>query len=188
MRKIDIREENELLASISQGDRQAFRQVFEQYFEYLVSTVYQLSGNVELGRDVAQEVFLDIWRKRSQIHVRSSLKSYLRRAAINRMLDKFRANKHYFTDLEDAPEIVAQTVSPQQQLEEQDLQTLVQQTVNQLPEKCRLVFVLSRYEGFSHKEIAQQLDISPKTIENQITKALKLLRQAIQTHNHEASS
>ena len=66
-----------------------------------------------------------------------------------------------------------------EKLEAAELQSVIDQAVDQLPERCRLVFVLSRFEQMSHKEIANQLDISPKTVENQITKALKILRETL---------
>ncbi|MEM7369715.1 MAG: RNA polymerase sigma-70 factor [Bacteroidota bacterium] len=171
--------DQQLTFRLNQGDKQAFRQLFDQYYPYLISTVLKLSGDMELARDVSQEVFFTIWKNREKLQITSSLKAYLRRAAVNRMLNHLKAQKYQHTDtgpILDAP-LEGETVL--QQLEAGDLQRIIQQAIDQLPQRCRMIFLLCRVEGLSHKEISAQMNISPKTVENQMTKALKTLKKAI---------
>ncbi|MEM1321825.1 MAG: RNA polymerase sigma-70 factor [Bacteroidota bacterium] len=175
--------DEQLLALLKAGDRGAFRQLFDRYYKYLLVTVINISGDRELAREVGQEVFFEVWKKREQIAVKGPLKSYLRRAAVNRMLNQLKARRLQYLDDEQMPELSTRPADdPQQQLQADDLQSIIQQAIDALPERCRLVFTLCRLEGLSHKEVAAQLGISTKTVENQMLKALKQLRKAVQPY------
>jgi RNA polymerase sigma-70 factor (ECF subfamily) len=144
--------------------------------------VFNITGDDHLARDLAQDVFFEIWKKRETIQITSSLKSYLRRAVVNRSLNAIKAKRLDYNAPEKLPEKPHSYENAQEILEAQDLENLIHQTIDSLPEKCRMVFVLCRIEGFSHKEVSGKLGISPKTIENQMTKALKILRNVVQPH------
>ena len=175
--------DEQLLDQLKTGDREAFRQLFDRYYKYLLVTVINISGDRELAREVGQEVFFEVWKKREQLAIKGSLKSYLRRAAVNRMLNQLKARRLQYMDDEQMPEPESRPADdPQHQMEAADLQDIIQQAINALPERCRLVFTLCRLEGMSHKEVAAKLDISTKTVENQMLKALKQLRQAVQPY------
>ena len=171
--------DQELLERMSREDKTALRALFDTYYPYLVSVVLANTQDIDLAKDVAQEVFIQVWKKREELHIHSSLKSYLRRAAINRMLNKLKSRRFEVVKSENVPEVSSPHDTPQHDMEGSELAQHLQQTIDRLPEKCRLIFQLCRLEGLSHKEIAQQLDISTKTIENQMTKALKILRKAV---------
>lgn len=151
----------------------AIEWLFKAYFPYLCTTVYQFIPSGPIAEDLAQDVFFDLWRRRADIKIKGSLKAYLRKAAINKALNKIRDHKAE-SSYELPPEARTSTPRP---LEVEELSQQIDQAIDQLPERCRLVFLLSRYEDLTYKEIAQKLDISEKTVENQIVKALKLLRQ-----------
>ncbi len=168
-----------LLERLGQGDKKALRELFDQYYPYLVSVVLAHHKDLDMAKDVSQEVFIQIWQKREELTIQSALKPYLRRAAINRMLNRLKSKKFQVLRGEDMPESSDPHDTPLKHLEGQELANHLQGVIEQLPEKCRLVFQLCRMEGLSHKEIAERLDISPKTIENQMTKALKILRTAV---------
>lgn len=151
----------------------AIEWLFRAYFPYLCTTIYQFIPNGPIAEDLAQDVFFDLWRRRKQIEITGSLKAYLRKAAINKALNKIR-------DLKKQGESAlppATNPSTPRPLEAEELAQQIDLAIDQLPERCRLVFLLSRYEDLTYKEIAQKLDISEKTVENQIVKALKLLRK-----------
>lgn len=151
----------------------AIEWLFRSYFPYLCSTIYQFIPSGPIAEDLAQDVFFDLWRRRDEIKISGSLKAYLRKAAINKALNKIRdLKKQPTTDLP-----VAHSPITLQPLELQELSQQIDWAIDQLPERRRLVFLLSRYEDLSYKEIALKLDISEKTVENQIVKALKQLRQ-----------
>ncbi|MEZ4940433.1 MAG: RNA polymerase sigma-70 factor [Saprospiraceae bacterium] len=173
------------LADLRRGDESALRSIFDQYYSLIIGDVYQYIPDLDTCKDLAQEVFVELWRKRETLEIHTSLRAYLRRAGINKALNFIKANRRtllqdtpaYWADLEDS--------TPQDtghNNEQDSLEAALQEAIRQLPERCRLVFSLSRFEQLSHKEIAQQLGISVKTIENQITKAMKMLREALLKH------
>ncbi len=174
--------EKELLQQLKTGDQKAFRALFDQFYKYLVVTVFNITGDDHLARDLAQDVFLELWKKREVIDIQSSLKSYLRRAVINKALNAIKAKRLNYQEPEKLPENPHTNQDAQKHLEADDLKKLIHETIDGLPEKCRMVFVLCRLEGMSHKEVSEKLGISTKTIENQMTKALKALRNAVQPH------
>jgi RNA polymerase sigma-70 factor (ECF subfamily) len=132
-----------------------------------------------------QEVFVELWRKRESLDIHTSLRAYLRRAAINRALNYLKANQKL--DFDAAEQLVYLADTSEQDIAAQDRQQSREQAlhaaIETLPEKCRAVFSLSRFEQLSHREIAERLGISVKTIENQITKAMKVMREALKNHD-----
>ena len=139
--------------------------------------MYRILSDENLSEDIAQEVFYELWKKRHRINIQTSLKAYLKRAAVNKSLNYIRDQKIKFEEVSKAP--VLSTKSHNAQLEAKELQEQINLAVNALPERCRIIFSLSRFEEMSYQEIANTLQISTKTVENQISKALKILRQAI---------
>ncbi|MBK8919976.1 MAG: RNA polymerase sigma-70 factor [Saprospirales bacterium] len=178
--------EKQWLADLRQGDAAALRRIFDRHYPLLLSDIYRYLPDEDTCKDLAQEVFVELWRKRSTLEIHSSLRAYLRRAAINRALNYLKANRR--TVLDDPagrPELAdVLAVDTQAESEQDSLEAALHQAISQLPEKCRLVFSLSRFEHLSHREISTRLGISVKTIENQITKAMRLLREAMIKHTH----
>ncbi len=171
-------EDHQLLEQVRLNDRQAFRQLFDRHYEFLLQSVVNITGDRNLAKDVGQEVFLELWKKRAQIQINTSVRAYLRRSMVNRTFNLLKTRKLKYQEPTNLPEGIVSN-SPQEKLEAEDLQNLVNKTISQLPERCRLIFTLCRLEGLSHKEIAAKLDLSPRTVENQMTKALKILRQVV---------
>ena len=133
----------------------------------------------DAAKDVVQEVFLQIWKNRESLEIKSSLEAYLKRATINRALNKIRSKKN-FLDENELKDTASSQSSAQDILEHDDLHAALQAGLDSLPERCRLIFVMKRMEGFSQKEIAEKLNISPKTVENQMGIALKKLRESLE--------
>jgi RNA polymerase sigma-70 factor (ECF subfamily) len=171
--------DNDLFALLKNGDNSAFRALFDRYYKYLVVTSNNILGDPDAARDLAQDVFFDCWKKRADIVLQSNLKAYLRRAVVNKTLNYIKARRLNFMEPERLPETPAAYDNAQVQLEHADLQQVVHAAIASLPERCRLVFTLCRLENFSHKEIAEQLEISTKTVENQMTRALAMLKEAL---------
>ncbi|MBK8806884.1 MAG: RNA polymerase sigma-70 factor [Bacteroidales bacterium] len=126
--------------------------------------------------------FIGLWEKRSSIDRIDSLKSYLYRSVHNRCLNHLRNSKKFIDDSDAAFLEFDSGTDNLQAIEAIELEVLISKTILSLPEKCRKVFELSRFEGMKYSEIAQSLDISIKTVEIHISKALKILREAIDTH------
>ena len=168
-----------ILRQLRSGDQKAFRALFDQYYKYLVVTVYNVLGDGEKAKDIAHDVFLQVWKKREHLDIQASFRPYLRQAAINKTLNYIKSQRFDFTEPEDFPVQESPEAGAQELLEGQDLQELINATIEQLPKKCQQIFILCRLEHMSHKEIAAKLGISTKTVENQMTKALKILRNAV---------
>jgi RNA polymerase sigma-70 factor, ECF subfamily len=178
--------EQQLLAALRMGHEAALRQLFDRHYPLLLGDIYRLIPDTDTCKDLAQEVFVELWRKRGDLDIHTSLRAYLRRAAVNRALNFIKTHKRIQLDDGDHLTNTADT-SPRdiaRQEAQESLEQALHAAIQTLPDKCRLVFSLSRFEQLSHREIAEQLDISVKTIENQITKAMKILREALSTHRY----
>lgn len=173
--------EQQWLAALREGKEAALRSIFDRHYPLLLSDVYRYVPDEDTCKDLVQEVFVELWRKRESLEIHSSLRAYLRRAAINKALNFIKVNRR--TVLEDSSDWKDQADTSPMEINrkdaQEDMEAALRDAIAQLPEKCRLVFSLSRFEHLSHKEISEQLGISVKTIENQITKAMRQLREAM---------
>ncbi len=171
--------DKELIEFLHKNDDAAIERIFKQYYSYICSAVYKIIPDPTLTEDLAQDVFYELWRKRERIEINSSLKAYLKRAAINKALNYIRSKKMKFDSDDDDAVINISVPSSEGSFEAQELQGIINAAIDTLPEKCRIVFMMSRFEEMSYKEIAAALEISIKTVENQISKALKILKKAV---------
>lgn len=173
--------ESELLSKLAQGDEAAFTDIYHQYWKLLFSVAANKLDDLSDAEEVVQEVFADLWKRRSEINIQQSLKSYLAAAVkfqvYSLLHKKYRQRQH--------EQAMQQPVSGISHVEEQydfrELQQQLRQTASQLPERCKLIYELSREAGLSNKEIAHTLDIAEKTVENQMTRALKHLRTSLKS-------
>lgn len=173
-----LQTDKELIQLIAQGDKGAFKTFFNSYYKSMLVTAIRLLKDENIAKDVTQDVFLQIWKNRSSLNIKTSIIAYLKKATINRSLNQIKSRKN-FTSEEVLIQVESTQVSASEQLEASELEGIIKQKLDNLPPKCRLIFVLRRIEGLRVKEIAEKLDISPKTVENQITKALRILQKAI---------
>ena len=171
-----------ILNLLPTNDSLAMELMFHKYYTYLCKTVMRVLNDEHTAEDLAQEVFFDVWRKRAGINVTTSLPGYLRRAAMNKTLNFIRDRKIKWDDEDQLALKPTNEVNVVSELEGKDLERSIHAAIDLLPERCRLVFTLSRFEGMSNQQIADELGISVKTVENQIGKALKLLRLAVSQH------
>ena len=169
---------NNSLQRLKAGDQSAFDLIFSKYYRYLVSIAYNYVNESEVAKDLTQDVFLDLWKRRESISIDQSIKFFLRRAVINRCLATKRKSDRITSADNNELIIVDNRLndSTNEVVAYNDLQKKVDDIIHKLPDACRRVYKLSRQKHLSHKEIAEKLSISTKTIENQMTKALKTLR------------
>lgn len=161
---------------------QAAELLFKKYYSQICYAVYRIIPDTTTSEDIAQDVFLEIWRKRETIEINSSVKAYLKRAGVNKALNHIRAKKVNFEN-DDSYEMQNLSIRDHgDDVELLDLQDIIDKAIDSLPERCRIVFSLSRFEELSYKEIAAKLEISVKTVENQIGKALKIMRSAVESY------
>jgi RNA polymerase sigma-70 factor (ECF subfamily) len=160
----------------SRLDNNSFEELFRNYFTPLMLFARKIVVDEDDAREVVHKVFIALWEKREEMDLTTTLKSYLFTSVHNRSLNLLRDRKK-FSD-EEFPE-VAGDWDVSAQIESMELEEKIGEAIRSLPEKCRQVFELNRFEGFTYREIAEQLGISVKTVENQMSKALKLLREKL---------
>jgi RNA polymerase sigma-70 factor (ECF subfamily) len=173
--------EPEWLAGIRDGSVAAFEGVFRKYFTRLCAVAYAYVGSPEAAEEIVQELFLKLWRQRESLQITDNLQAYLFRAARNASLNHL---KHRRVELQwrareqagDPPAAPAADAA----LTEGELSRALAAAIDALPERCRLVFTMSRRQGLSYAEIAEALGISIKTVEVQIGRALKTLRERVE--------
>ena len=169
----------DLVARLARGDRAAFEAVFHEHYVSLVRFAEAMLRSREAGEDIVQEVLLNLWRQRENLRIDDSLRAYLYRAVRNRALNSVRndrVRREALPDLvKESPEPAASEVG----LLEGELEAAVRAAIAQLPPRCREIFELSRFKGLRYVEIAETLGISVKTVETQMGRALKILRERL---------
>lgn len=166
--------EQELLSLLKEDSDTAFTQIYYQYWKLLFAVAANKLDSTTDAEEIVQEVFADLWRRRHEIRIEQSLKAYLATAVkfqVYTLLARRHREAQRQAGIQDTWAIAPDDVFRQKELQEQ-----LYHITQELPDKCRLVYQLSREAGLSNKEIAAKLDISEKTVENQMTKALKRLR------------
>ena len=164
-----------------------FEKIFRRYQPMLVAYANQMLRSTEDAKEVVQDVFVSVWKNRDHIRL-DGLKSYLYTATRNKCLNFIQKKKLPTVPINIAAIDANTEVDSAEAMEAMELRTILFEEVQQLPKKCKAIFLLSRQEGLSHKEIANQLGISEKTVENQIGIALKRLRKRLQEYRHPGSS
>jgi RNA polymerase sigma-70 factor (family 1) len=175
MKYQSVENEAQLVKSLSKGNLLAFNTLFREYSGRLYRFAYGYLKSEAESEELVQEVFMKIWEKRAELKKELSFKSYLFTIAFNIIRKHFRTRKYiseYFKsriwdDLD---------TETSQKITYDSLYQYITELVNQLPERRKEIFIKSRFEGLNIKEIAEELKISHKTVENQLTDALKFIR------------
>lgn len=173
----------ELLEVFTEDGSKGIELIFKQYYEVMCTTAVRITKERSLAEDIVQEVFYELYKKREQLKI-ESLVGYLKRAVYNRSINKVKGRKDHVDADDIAYELTDNKNNSQDDLEYGELETFINSVIDSLPEKCRLVFVLSRFEQLSYKEIAEKMEISIKTVENQMSKALKILREEFENYKY----
>jgi len=172
-----------IIRSIAPVGAETFEQLFKTHFRCLYAYALTIVQDEIMAEELVQNMFCRLWEKKSQLEIHTSLKAYLYKTVYHDSLNylkhqKVRAAhalyvvKHAETGIDNAAD----------KAEAGQLDAQIHQALSELPEQCRTIFQLSRYEGLKYHEIAQTLQLSVKTVENQMGKALKLLRIKLQDY------
>jgi RNA polymerase sigma-70 factor (family 1) len=170
--------EKELLLRLSGGDESALTQIYILYWKPIFIHAYNVLKDKMVCEDIVQDIFMQLWRKRSTLHITDTLGGYLFAATRYQVFDVIRRSPHKYYLFDNIEERMYSPSADQATIEK-DLQQHITNEVSKLPEKCRLIYKLSREEYLPHKEIAEKLQISIKTVENQLTIALRRLRLSL---------
>ncbi len=166
---------------MKRGKEGAFSEIYERYWEKLYRYVFNRTNSADVAFEITQDVFVSLWQRRQEVSFHSSLSAYLFasvRYGLIRHIKNSRLREAYFRDF-------SLFISTQKDNSIEDklnlhlLEEAVEKSVKDLPERCREIFRMSRYQNMSIKEISEKLNISHKTVENQLTIALKHLRKTL---------
>jgi RNA polymerase sigma-70 factor (family 1) len=168
--------DNILLAALRTGDEQAFKILYDRYWEELYVMIYRRLNDEAATKDIVQNIFVNLWTSRKSIMIESSLAPYLNRAARNRAISHYKKGVAIMArDYNFHNEQVQH--SPEFNLEARELEAIINQEIEKMPDTMRKTFVLSRRENKSIREIATELSLSEQTIKNNISQALDRLRR-----------
>jgi RNA polymerase sigma-70 factor, ECF subfamily len=169
--------DQELIMLLREGDKGAYTEVYNRYKNLLYNHAYKKLGNHDEVKDVLQELFTNLWNKRAEIPDTTNLSGYLYSVMRNRIFNLFshkQVEHKYLASLQEF--INERNFTTDLLIREKEFASLIQKEIDTLPPKMREVFLLSRKEYLSHKEIAEKLAISEQTVSKQVTNALKILR------------
>lgn len=155
--------------------------LFKHYYSPLCRTVNRIVRNTDTAEDLVQDVFMKVWHNRQTLEINFSMKSYLYRSAINAALNYLEKNKKQI-HMAEASFIEPSSNNTEDLMNAEEVQQRVNEATEALPPACKTIFILSRHENMSYKEIADTLQISPKTVENQMGKALKHFREYLNAY------
>ena len=169
--------DSEVIEGIKRGNLKIFEQLFRAYYKQLCDFANKYLQSTDSAEEVVQDIFYTIWKKRTEINIRTSLKSYLYTSVKNNCLQQIRVHnldlkyesyyKAHYSD---------ESIDPASELRAKELNERITKALNTLPEKCRQIFEMSRNDGLKYHEIANKLSISIKTVEANMGKALKHFR------------
>lgn len=169
--------DSDILLAIRQGNERVFETIFKRHYQTLCNYACGILKDMDDAEEVVQSIFLKFWEQREEIEINVSLKSYLYRAVHNTCLNRLKHLKIQETYRQYVGDYLENTYdSATDILDKVELENRIANALEKLPEQCRLIFKMSRFEELKYQEIADRLGLSIKTVENQIGKALKIMR------------
>lgn len=175
--------EQQILTQIKFGDIVAFKELFDAVYLELYFYCRKYISDSEQIKDLLQNVFLRFWEKRAEIEIHTSLKAYLYRSAHNECINYLRSvSQMDCSDFSSAYENRYSEETVQSNLQILDMESIIHQTIEELPPQCQHIFRLSRQEGLKNQEIADLLNLSVRTIDTQIYRALKILKSRLRDY------
>jgi RNA polymerase sigma-70 factor, ECF subfamily len=158
-------------------DKGSFEALFRAEFKGLTFFAHKYVKDIETAREIVQDSFISLWEKRESIDMSRPVKSYLTMIIHNKCQNHLRDNRKFNTDLLEIENLLeVSEIVHTDFLVQEELSAAIQKAIDELPEKCREIFLLNRYENLKYSEIATKLELSQKTVEAQMSKALQHMR------------
>lgn len=175
--------DSELLLLLSQDSQEAFDILYHRHWENLYKTAFSLLKDSNTSKDVVQDIFIWLWQKRNQLEIQS-LPAYLKAAVKFKVANYIRsANiRESFFEALGKLTIIANAPEAEEMTEIKELKAIITNAVELLPDKCRTIYKLSRNEHLTNQQIAERLGLAVKTVEAQMTIALRRIRAALDPH------
>lgn len=177
----------ETVEGLVKGDEKSFDQLFTHFYPGLLRYAKSLLSHANHeAEDIVSDVFCSLWVNRENLQVRDSIASYLYRAVKNRIINHYKKNKLSVVDIDEAAhEVVAQKHQlPDHLMSYKQFNERITYLVNQLPEKTRVVFMMSREEGLTYEQIAEITDVSINTIKTHMFRAIRFLKEAFNANDY----
>jgi RNA polymerase sigma-70 factor (ECF subfamily) len=175
--------EKELAIVLHNSNEAVFENIFRNYYERLCNYANTMTNDMDEAEEIVQNTFLILWEKRMGIDIHTSLKSYLYQTVHNTCLNRIKHNRVVQMHNEHVRSTTENTTpSGSDQLIGKELETQVNSAIQSLPPQCQAVFKLSRFENLTYAEISEQLNISVKTVENHMGKALRIMRDKLKDY------
>ncbi|MCB1049260.1 MAG: RNA polymerase sigma-70 factor [Acidobacteria bacterium] len=168
-------DDSRLTAAVRDGDEAAFAVLYQRYAQALFSFLWRKSGRDDLAEELVQECFTKVWRNRSNLQPTQSVRGYLYQTARNLLIDFLRRKENENQSLDETGDLEGSASHEWQVIQNKD----IQDALKQLPPMQFKVFVLSRFDGLSYQEIADYFEISIKTVEGHMSRALRKLRDSL---------
>ena len=172
---------HDLVVRIKNSDHHAFETLYNRLWESLYTRAFSILGDKNIAKDIIQDVWVSFWERRDKIS-NDNIEGYLLRAVRFKVYNEFRNSKYRNKLIEEFVQNYnphLQTNNIEQIIQLKDTEKAIYKAVNNLPNKCKQVFELSRFDGMKNEEIAQKLNISKRTVETHISNALKLLKNNV---------
>jgi RNA polymerase sigma-19 factor, ECF subfamily len=170
----------------NEGSLKWFNQVIHKYYPCLCDFACVITHSREFSKEIVDDVFIKIWDRREEVSHIENLASYLYKAVKNTSFNYLeKKNRHHFVSFDNLPEISlpSELRTPEEDIISKEIYRDISQVINSLPEKCRLIFKLAKEDNLKYKEIADLLTLSEKTVENQISIALKKIAECLKKRN-----
>jgi len=169
----------DLIDALKKGDAKAYTFLVNQYHHKLCVYAFSLTKDHDLSEDIVQNVFLSIWKKKSDLKDELVIKSYLYKSVYNEFIDQYRKEKHLLSLEKKHYDVLSEITEDEGENGMERLIKLVKKEIENLPPKCKQTFILSRQDGLTNIEIAEFLNVSIKSVEAHITKAFSILRKTV---------
>lgn len=176
----DFSDNTTLIESLRNGDESAYTYLIDAYHHKLCVYANSLVKNVYSAEDIVQNVFIKVWEQRTRLKSDHAIKSFLYKLVYNEFIDLYRKNQSLFSLEKSYYDALNGIVQEEDSEAFQRILNAVNKEIQNLPPKCKEVFILSKKEGLTNIEIAEHLDVSIKTVEAQITKAFSILRSSLE--------
>ncbi|MCX2473469.1 RNA polymerase sigma-70 factor [Pedobacter sp. MC2016-05] len=172
--------DNDLLSLLNEGNELSFSEIYNRYWEKMYSYSIRLTKSQEESADIVQEIFISLWNRRLDLAVKGSLASYLIKSARNLSLRYIERNIHQTDFAEKISEFTADTsLNIEESISIKELEKQIELGISKLPKKMKEVYILSRDEQLSYREIAVKLEISEGTVKKQIHNSLKIIAESL---------
>ena len=181
---MDLNNDDVLIEGLIRGDDSAYKHLYQLYYVPLFTYLNTISGCMEMSKDLSQQVFIKLWKKRESLSINYSLKKYIFKIGYNLFLDLQEKKKKDFKLLEQLKHDALHEITeiPDDNFDQKV--SFILSEVNKLPRQCKTVFLLAKKDGLKYREISEELNISVKTVERHMNKALRKLRKSLKNEIH----